>query len=283
MRPSLLILAFDHRNSYERALPGATVAQYERGKILVADAVNDAVAKLGTDSGVGLLTDLQFGRDAVRALDRNAVSALAIEKSGQAVFDFEFGDWPEALIAADATYAKVLIRYRADDAEEDRDLQARRLHQVAEFCAGSEVDFLLEIITPLTAAEQAAADNDLDSVRLPLLVAAIADLQQRGIDPEVWKVEGLDRADSCATVADQARVHRDDVQLVVLGAGAGAETVNRWLRSAAEGGYNGFAVGRSIWKEPLERWFADGDETAARAEVLDRYLGYIGTFQQAVG
>ena len=50
---------------------------------------------------------------------------------------------------------------------------------------------------------------------------------------------------------------RDSVGCVVLGAGADEVTVAHWLRvAAAVDGFIGFAIGRTIFWEPLTGWLA---------------------------
>ena len=79
----------------------------------------------------------------------------------------------------------------------------------------------------------------------------------------MWKVEGVaDPAGCAAIVAAARRDGRDDTGVVVLGAGAGVDTVNRWLEAAAAAGYSGFAVGRSIWADAIVAH--DRDEIDAR-------------------
>ena len=99
----------------------------------------------------------------------------------------------------------------------------------------------------------------------------------------MWKVEGIADAAGCASVAEAARRGgRDHTGVVVLGAGAGTETVNRWLEAAAAGGYSGFAVGRSIWAEPaLAHDRGELDAPAARAQIAARYGSFIDTFHAA--
>jgi myo-inositol catabolism protein IolC len=98
---------------------------------------------------------------------------------------------------------------------------------------------------------------------------AVVDFHEAEIEPDVWKIEGIDHRDDCAMVAEQTRGGgRDRVGCVVLGQGASSERVEHWLRTAAGvPGYLGFAIGRTLWWEPV-RDFLDGsvsrEEAAAR-------------------
>jgi myo-inositol catabolism protein IolC len=118
-------------------------------------------------------------------------------------------------------------------------------------------------------------------LRPALMRVAIAELQAAGVEPDVWKIEGLDRREDCeATVAQCRTAGRDQVPCVVLGRGADDAAVDRWLRAAAGvPGYAGFAIGRSIWWEPLKA-FVDGTSdrmTAARA-IAANYRRFIDVY-----
>jgi 5-dehydro-2-deoxygluconokinase len=56
---------------------------------------------------------------------------------------------------------------------------------------------------------------------------------------------------------------------VVLGRGADDAAVDRWLRAAAGvPGYAGFAIGRSIWWDPLKAFVDGSSERGAAAETI---------------
>ena len=124
-------------------------------------------------------------------------------------------------------------------------------------------------------------DATVERRRTDQIVAAIDQIQAAAVDADVWKVEGSASVDDCRRVAAQATAGgRDDVGVVVLGAGAPAATVEGWLAAGAAAGYRGFAVGRSIWAEPLLQLDAGGiDELAARAEIARRYLSFVESFR----
>ena len=106
------------------------------------------------------------------------------------------------------------------------------------------------------------------------MATAIGELQAAGVEPDVWKVEGMDTAADYRLVADAARAGgRDQVACVVLGAGADEATVAHWLREAARvDGFIGFAIGRTIFWDALKGWIAgDIDGDAAAAMIADNY------------
>jgi myo-inositol catabolism protein IolC len=98
----------------------------------------------------------------------------------------------------------------------------------------------------------------------------------------VWKIEGLDRREDCEAVVEQCRVAgRDHVACVVLGRGADTAAVDRWLQTASGvPGYQGFAIGRSIWWTPLKA-FVDGtlDRAAAAREIGANYARFIQVYR----
>jgi myo-inositol catabolism protein IolC len=101
------------------------------------------------------------------------------------------------------------------------------------------------------------------------MVAAIEALQQAGVEPDVWKIEGLDRREECERVVDVARRDgRTGVACIVLGRGSDAQAVSHWLSVAASvPGFIGFAVGRTTWLEAITEWRA---RSIGRAEAVGR-------------
>ena len=180
--------------------------------------------------------------------------------------------------------AKVLIRHRADGDAGEVATQLARLGEISDACAEGPVEFLLELLTPFSAAEREAGEERLElDVRPRLVVEAIEQIREAGVDPDVWKVEGVADAAACAGIAEAARRGgRDDVRIVVLGAGAPQDTVDRWLVAAAAGDYDGFAVGRSIWADAVVAHDHGAlDAAAARSQVAARYASFIDTFTAA--
>ena len=69
----------------------------------------------------------------------------------------------------------------------------------------------------------------------------------------------------------------------MLGRGASDDKVDEWLRAGSGlPGYVGFAIGRSIWGEPLQG-FIDGDlsREQAAAKTADNYLRFVEVYASA--
>jgi myo-inositol catabolism protein IolC len=289
----LFLLAVDHRRSFERLfgiegpVEEGDFARLSGAKALVAEALGDVAATPDGSSGnLGILIDDVYGGAAIATARRVGVAvALAFERSGQALFDFEHSDWRDRLAAEPPDFVKVLIRHRADGDPADVVIQLERLREIGDACAASPSGFLLELLTPYTDAERSGstAERLETTVRPRLIVEAINQIQDAGVDPDVWKVEGVADPAGCTTIASAARRDgRDRTGVVVLGAGASADTVNRWLTAAATGGYSGFAVGRSIWAAAVvahDR--GELDAASARADIAARYGAFIETFRGA--
>ena len=111
----------------------------------------------------------------------------------------------------------------------------------------------------------------------------IEDTQAAGIEVDIWKIEGVDHREDAAMLAEQARsgAGRDGVRCVLLGRGASIEKVEQWLRVAASvDGFIGFAIGRSIWWDPLKSYLAkEQDRDAAAARIAANYLQFVRVYE----
>jgi 5-dehydro-2-deoxygluconokinase len=116
------------------------------------------------------------------------------------------------------------------------------------------------------------------------MARAIEDIQDAGIEVDVWKIEGVEAREDCEMLVAQARAGgRDGVSCVVLGRGADDEKVDHWLTQAAPvDGFNGFAIGRSIWWEPLKA-YVDGkiERSEGAQRIADNYLRFVDVYERA--
>jgi myo-inositol catabolism protein IolC len=121
-------------------------------------------------------------------------------------------------------------------------------------------------------------------LRPGLMDRAIRELQDAGIEPDVWKIEGLDRRADCQTIVATARRDgRDRVGCIVLGRGENEQKVIEWLRTAAGvSGFIGFAVGRSSFLQSILDLHAGKITADAAAEqVATRFHEWIDVFEKA--
>jgi 5-dehydro-2-deoxygluconokinase len=293
----LYILPFDHRGSFQTKMFGwkgtLSAAQTEEvaaAKQVVYDGFRAALGAGVPEARAGILVDEQFGAAILRDAARHGyTTACPAEKSGQDEFDFEYGeDFARHIEAMNPTFCKVLVRYNP---EGDRDLNRRqeaRLKRLSDYLHASNRLFMFELLVPAEAAQLKRLMGDkqaYDREVLPgLMVRAIQQLQEAGIEPDVWKIEGLDGRQDCARVVAAARQGgRDRVGCIVLGRGEDNRKVREWLRAAAGvPGFTGFAVGRTTFWDPLIDLRADKvSRPEAVAEIARRYREWVDIFENA--
>lgn len=275
---SLYVLAFDHRGSFQKKFFGVTGAPNAEETTRIADAkqVIFEGALKALDEGApreaaGVLVDEQFGADIVRKAKADGLTfAMPVEKSGQEEFDFEYGDaFGEHITEFDPTFSKVLVRYNTEGDPEMNARQSERLKRLSDWLHANGRKFLFELLVPGTTEqiEAAGGEDAYDTDMRPALMRrAIGEIQDAGIEPDIWKIEGIDKREDCEMIAEQTRAgDREGVVCVVLGRGADDDKVDHWLRTGAGvPGYVGFAIGRSIWWDPLKGYV---DQTLPRDEA----------------
>jgi 5-dehydro-2-deoxygluconokinase len=293
----LYILPFDHRGSFQTKMFGWTgdltpkqTAEIAATKQVIYDGFRAAVAGGVPKAKAGILVDEQFGAAILRDAAAHGYStSCPAEKSGQDEFDFQYGeDFRRHIEAFHPTFCKVLVRYNP---EGDRILnrrQAERLRRLSEYLHGRGTSrFMFELLVPAERVQldrlrgdKKAYDREL---RPSLMAGAIEELQDAGVEPDVWKIEGLDRREDCANVVDAARRGgRDRVDCIILGRGEDDAKVREWLSTAAGvPGFIGFAVGRTTFWDPLIDWRANKmTREGAVAEIARRYREWVEIFEE---
>ena len=279
----LYILPFDHRGSFETKLFGwhgaltpAQTAEIAAAKQVIYDGFQAAVVAGVPKAKAGILVDEQFGaaifRDATR---QGYTTACPAEKSGQDEFDFEYGEeFAQHIEAFHPTFCKVLVRYNPAGDKALNERQAARLCRLSDYLhTQSRSKFMFELLVPPEAAELDELGGDKQAydraLRPGLMVEAIRELQDAGVEADVWKIEGLDRREDCAKVVAAARRgSRDKVGCIVLGRGEDDNKVREWLATAASAaGFIGFAVGRTTFWNPLV------DYRARKSRAKPRWTG----------
>ena len=293
----LYVLAFDHRGSFQKKMFGIEGEPTEEQTGTIADAkhlIFEGMLKAveaGLDrSTAGVLIDEQFGGDIPhQAKEKGLKLAMPVEKSGQDVFDFQYGDqFGDHIESFDPAFAKVLVRYNPEgDDDANRD-QLDKLKRLADWLHSNDRKFLFELLVPAEPAQLESVGGDTDrydaELRPELMRRTIAETQDHGIEVDIWKIEGVDERSDCEMLVAQARSGsgRENVACVLLGRGADDEKVDHWLTQAAPvEGFIGFAIGRSIWWDAL-KGFLGGDvprEDAAQ-QIADNYLRFIKVYEE---
>ncbi len=294
----LYILPFDHRGSFETgmfgwkgALTPDQTAQIAAAKQVIYDGFQQAVAGGVPKEKAGILVDELFGAAILRdAAAKGFTFACPAEKSGQDEFDFEYGEqFAEHIEAIHPTFCKVLVRYNPEgDAELNRE-QAARLKRLSDYLQNANRSlFMFELLVP---AEESQLDKvkgdkkayDLE-IRPGLMVRTVQELQSAGIEPDVWKIEGLDRREDCEKMVETVKAGgRSTVGCIVLGRGADDEQVLEWLKTAAAvPGYIGFAVGRTdFWQPLVDLRDKKISRDAAVDQMARRYREFVDAFEAA--
>jgi myo-inositol catabolism protein IolC len=294
----LYILAFDHRGSFQKKMFGIEGDPTDEETRTIADAkhlIYEGMVKATEASSVppetmGVLVDEQFGGDIPsQAKQAGLKLAMPVEKSGQDEFDFDYGaQFGEHISSFDPAFSKVLVRYNPDGDEEMNRRQSERLKELADWLHANDRKFLFELLVPAEDAQLESVGGDTDrydaELRPELMRRAIEELQNFGIEVDIWKIEGVDERSDAEMLARQTRSGsgRENVTCVLLGRGASDDKVDQWLRAAAPvEGFVGFAIGRSIWWDAL-KGFLDGslDREAAAQQIADKYLRFIGVYDE---
>jgi len=296
----LYILAFDHRGSFQKKMFGIegdpnpeqtkTIAD---AKHLIFEGMQEAVRRGVEAAATGVLVDEQFGGNIpAQSREGGLKLAMPVEKSGQNEFDFEYGDDFGAHIERfDPDFAKVLVRYNPDDPDVEMNRrQTARLKRLADWLHEHDRKFLFELLVPATDEQLKSLDGDSDrydaELRPELMRRTIDELQNAGVEVDIWKIEGVDEREDAEMLAEQTRSGsgRENVVCVLLGRGASTDKVEHWLRQAAPvDGFIGFAIGRSIWWDPLKGYLdKELEREAAAAQIADSYLHFVQVYEGQV-
>ena len=297
----IYFLAFDHRGSLKKKLFGINgrnstpneFRQLADVKRLIWEGVLKAIDNGVPKQHVGVLVDEELGAAVAReAKDAGVTLAMSVEKTGEKLFDFAYGQaFGRHIEDFDPDFSKVLVRWNPDNDPDANDLQAARLRLLNRWLHDHGRRFLFELLVPPTDEQLALVHNNRDAydteVRPYLMLKAIQQLRDAGIEPDIWKIEGLVRSRDCELVADLIRDNttrsRNHVVAVVLGRGAERAKVDQWLKAAAGvDAYHGFAIGRSNWWSGAEG-FIKGTMTRddAIAQIAAHYQHFVWTYERA--
>jgi myo-inositol catabolism protein IolC len=253
----LYILAFDHRGSFQKKMFGIegdptpeeteTIAD---AKQLIFEGVLEAVMRGAEPGATGVLVDEQFGSDIPRRSREHGLTlAMPVEKSGQNEFDFDYGeDFGAHIEKFDPAFSKVLVRYNPEDDPALKERQLGRLKRLADWLHERDRKFLFELLVPATNEQLATLEGESDrydaELRPELMRRAIEEIQNAGIEVDVWKIE-------------------------------------QWLEAAAPiDGFIGFAIGRSIWWDALKAFLAaELERDAAASEIAEQYLHFVQVYE----
>jgi myo-inositol catabolism protein IolC len=255
----ILMLPFDHRSSFSKELLGFEGELTKSQKTRVSEMkqiVYEGFLRSAAEpkDWFAILVDEEYGSAVLKdARRRGHTVAMPLEKSGQQEFSFDTPHWQQRIKEMNPDILKVLVRYNPANKELNK-RQLEKLAQASDYCLRAGKLFLFELLVPPTPTQ--VKRKDYDKITRPkLVVQAIKEIQQ-SVSVDIWKIEGLTKAQWKPVIA-ATKLNKKEQQpvFIVLGRNATTATVDTWLHAAA--GYaevTGFAVGRSIFYKPLERY-----------------------------
>ncbi len=253
----LFILAFDHRSSFEKE----GIENISELKQIIYKAFKKS---LSTVQNAAILVDEKYGGGVLEdAKKNNYTICLTVEKSGEQDFLFEYGDdFASHIEKYNPQFAKVNLKIQ----DGISDLSKNNLKKLSDYCHSHGVKFLLELIS---------------NSNVNLILKTIVELQDEGIEPDIWKIEGMESDLDYLSIVEEARKSgRNNVSVVILGRGENKEVVENWIKTASKTqGVIGFAIGRTIFWEPL-LMFKDGKITREQAieEISSNYIHFYELF-----
>ena len=211
---TLFILAFDHRGSFRTKMFGIAGdptadehARLQDAKRLVWDGFKAALEAGAPVGEAGILVDEEMGAAVAReARDLGVLLAMPVEKSGQPGFDFEYGDDFAAHIEEfDPSFVKVLVRWNPDDAAEVKDDQGKKLKQLGDWLHENDRKFLFELLVPASDRQLTLVGGNADAydihLRPTFMLETIHEILGAGVEPDIWKIEGIDTVADCELIA----------------------------------------------------------------------------------
>jgi 5-dehydro-2-deoxygluconokinase len=285
-KPTLAILAFDHRAQFEELAQrhGADAQRIGEFKRLVARAADHGYAVQKALIGraacesipqPGVIVDGRYGSaELYRLTGGGWWIGRPVERPGSRPLAFEDGrhvglalrSWPREQVV------KCLVSHHPDDAPPLAQEQLASVAQLARACHDTGHELLLELIPPRELPQ-----------RSDTLARGVAQIYEAGIAPDWWKLPPPDAAGWQALSA--VIEHHDPHCHGVLLLGMEASEDQLWQSfqvAAAQPLCRGFAVGRTVFSDAAAAWFAGTlDDAGVIADVATRYQRLIGLWCEA--
>ncbi|MFA7169367.1 MAG: DUF2090 domain-containing protein [Candidatus Paceibacterota bacterium] len=291
----IFVLPFDHRGSFVEEMFGilGKPTPEEMNRVIFFKEIIYNGFKIAMENGVvpkesgAILVDEEFGDEIIKDAKQNGYKvSICAEKSGQKEFDFEFGDnFREHISKYQPEYVKALVRYNPDG---DQDLNMRQIEKLkilSDFCHKEGYKFMLEPLVPATEKQMEILEGDKDAydreMRPQLMELMIEEFQDGEIEPDIWKIEGLEEKEDYEMLVEQVCAGDRESNIIILGRHASDEQVEEWLKVGADvNGVVGFAVGRTIFWDALLEYKA-GEITSGEAsqKIAGRYEYFYKIFK----
>lgn len=286
----LYLLPFDHHRSFlqllglPEPLRKKDILKIKEYKQIIYSAFRRAISQGLPKNNAGILVDEAYGKDILLdAKKRGFITAYTLEKSGRQEFMFDRADYKKRLNLFQPTYAKVLIRYNPEGNKEINRRQAGKLALLTAYLQTQHLGFLLEVLVPATELQlrKARSKKNYESQYRPSLMAkAVKELQSAGVNPEIWKLEGVDKRKELEKIV---RLIHPESKVIILGRGESRKKAENWLKVGSQvNRVIGFAVGRTIFQQPLlDHQNKKINKQQAINAIMRNYLHFVKIFERS--
>lgn len=264
MHQQLIILPFDHRNSFLRDILQLAKKPSRRQKKqvtalkqMIFDAFLLAVKNCHQPNGLAILIDEEYGSKIIKQAQKRKIKiCLPVEKSGQTEFDFNYGiKFSNHIAKIKPDYVKALVRYNPLEKEKNR-RQLDKLKILSDWCHRHRYPLILELLVPPTSKDLKLAGSKKQydqKLRARRTISAIKEIK-KSITVAIWKLEGFDDKLACRQIS-RAVGHKE--KIIILGRGESKGQVERWLKNSKPNqNVIGFAIGRTIFLKALQQYIA---------------------------
>ncbi|NMB48450.1 DUF2090 domain-containing protein [Candidatus Kuenenbacteria bacterium] len=293
---NLYLLPFDHRTSFIQTLFGPVkkltstqIKIIQNYKTLIFQAFLLAVKKAKFTAGLpAILVDEEFGLSILKSARKKKVAfLLPVEKSGQQIFAFAHGrNFGRVIQTLQPDIVKALVRSHPALKKENQ-IQLPRLATLSTWCRQNNFKLLVELLVPPTSADLKNFKNKREAfdrqLRPRLTVQVIKAFHAAGIEPDIWKIEALEKSSDWPKVIQSARAgtERQQVSIILLGRGESFAKVKSWFDVAPKRELNGFAVGRTVFLRPLiDLHSGKINKKQALRQIADNYLELVRYWQK---
>lgn len=265
------ILAFDHRAQMEEVCREPARISY--AKRLIAQGAHRGALGAGL-AAPHVIVDGRYGSEVLARLGgTGSFLARPIELPGSRPVAFEGGGdvaftlsrWPQEHVV------KCLVHYSVEDEQSMKAAQEVRVRALWDACQKTGHELMLEVIIP---SDDAFGAWGIENVMRRFYTLSIR--------PDWWKISPPRDLDGWAAVAEVVGKHDPHCRgVLVLGQDVDAVVLEKHIALAAEAPVcRGFAIGRTIWREPFERWLSNGDDDAFTRDVAAGYARFLEIWRQ---
>lgn len=299
---ALFVTGIDHRLDFAEAFLNvdsteASAADFERAAHLkgvvfagVAAAVEAGLPK----SQAGVWADANLGEAALlRARGMSLVTVTSVERPKVTEFQFEDAlGFAEALKRLDATYAGARIRYNPGEDPASNESVRHQLRRLSEICRSSGPKLLVELmITPTSQqiSESGGYSGWESDARTMVMVNAVRELQDSGVEPDVWVIDPPLNPDAASTISAQMHVDDRHATGVMFLVGNDAETApddgshDEVITLAARTpGVTGLLMGPAVYRDAVDEYQQGKIDWSTAVNQIAANVGrFLTTFTEA--